>query len=77
MVSPSRLTLIPSYPSFPLSDVWLDLNSFEEDNALPNSTLETPAPQSFRCFGPEDFTNLQDHMFEDKLLDSESEIDDE
>ena len=28
-------------------------------------------PSTYRQYGPEDFSNLQDHMFEDKLSDSE------
>ena len=42
MASPSQITLIPFYPSFPLSDTWPDLDSFEDSNAPPNSALDTP-----------------------------------
>jgi len=47
----------------------LDRNSAD----VPNSTSATSAPGVFRRFVPEDFSNLQDYMFEDKASDSESE----
>ena len=65
MVSPSRITIPTAHPIFPLSDVWPDLNT----PVLPPSV---PPAGSFRRFGPEDFKNLQDHMFEDGDSDSES-----
>ena len=51
--------------TFPLSDVWPDLNT-------PVLPPRVPPAGSFRRFGPEDFKNLQDHMFEDGDSDSES-----
>jgi hypothetical protein len=69
VVSPSRITIKNSYHSFPLSGVWPDL-----DTNTP--ILDASASQPFRRFGPEDFRNLKDHMFEDKLSDSESEYED-
>lgn len=58
-----------SYPPFPLSEPFPNLDA----NVSTNSALETPAPNAFRRYGPEDFKNLHDHMFLDKLSDSESE----
>ena len=69
VVSQSRITIDNAGPSFPLSDVWPDLDS---SIAPTNSTLETPAPGSFRRYQEEDFSNLQDHMIEDKPSDSDS-----
>ena len=65
MVSPSRITIPTGHPIFPLSDVWPDLN-------IPELPPNVPPAGSYRRFGPEDFQNLQDHMFEDRDSDSES-----
>jgi hypothetical protein len=70
MVSPSRITMQNVIAPFPLSDLWPDLDS-QDRSAHRNSTLEIPAPGSFRQYGPEDFKNLTDCMFEDKLSESD------
>jgi hypothetical protein len=72
MVSPSRITIPAGNRLFPLSDVWPDLDMEVPTNA-PNSSLETPAQIPYRRYGPEDFPDLQDHMFEDATSGSESD----
>jgi hypothetical protein len=72
VASHSRITLNNSLPSFPLSDAWPVMDSDGESNAT-NLSLETPGPDPFRHFTSDDFSNLQDYMFEDKLTDSESD----
>ena len=67
-VSPSKITIEKSSRSFLFSGPWPEID-YSEDLA-PSS--ETPEAGSFRRFGLEDFTNLQDHMFELKLSESES-----
>jgi hypothetical protein len=69
MVSPSRVTLQNIHASFPLSEDWPDPG---ENIVHPNTTLVNQASGSFRRYGPEDFTNLMDCMFEEKLSESES-----
>lgn len=77
-VSPSRITIDRLQASFPLSNAWPDLESINRHSQNPtDSVLETPAPDSFRRYGPEDFSNLQDHMFEEKVSDSSDEDYDE
>lgn len=58
MVSPSRITL--SRSSVPLPDAW-----------PPISPTDPNRVGQFRRYGPEDFTNLHDHMFEDLHSDSD------
>jgi len=77
MASPSRITM-ERHSSFPVSDAWPDIHSqSHEDVTRSNSTLETPTAHPFRRYGPEDFPNLQEHMFEDKLSDSDWSEDEE
>jgi hypothetical protein len=67
LVSPSRITLPHTGSLFPLSDNW---PSFEPIGTIALSVL--PSNEPFHHFVPEDFNNLEDHMFEDG---SESEED--
>ena len=75
MVSPSRITIQNCNTPLLLSDTWpepdLD-NPSPENITTPGSSLDTPAPVSYRHYGPEDFTNLRDYMFEEKGSDTES-----
>jgi hypothetical protein len=73
VASHSQITLNP-LPSFPWSDAGPIIDFDQDSNASPISTLETPAPEPYRRFGPDDFNFLQDHMFADKMSDSESEF---
>ena len=79
MVSQLRITLLKSTLPFPLTDVWLDLDSLPHENmSSQNPILEALATSSHCQFGPEDFAYLQDHIFEQKSSDSEwSDEDDE
>ena len=79
MVSQSRITLPKSNSPFPLADAWPDLKSLTHENvSSQNPILEAPATASDCQFGPEYFSYLQDHMFEQKSSDSEwSDEDDE
>ena len=76
VTSPSRITINRQQVSFPWPDLNFDgqlLNSSQQNT----SSLETSGVRPVRHFGPEDFSNLQDHMFEDKLSESEDEIDEQ
>jgi hypothetical protein len=67
--SQSRITLRASLPAFLFSENWPDLANLEERPP----TSSTSGPRPFRVFGPEDFPNLRDDMFEDRSSDSDSE----
>ena len=73
VASHSQITLNP-LPSFPWSDAGPIIDFDQDSNASPISMLETPAPEPYRRFGPDDFNFLQEHMFDDKMSDSESEF---
>ena len=62
-------------------DDWVSASDTESDFPSSQPTVNSQMmvvsqsritlPTTFRQYGPEDFSNLQDHMFEDKLSDSE------
>jgi hypothetical protein len=77
LASPSKITIDTSDFYIPAVDAWPAPHFNLPDSPLhfkhPDSPLQTPAPQPWRRFGPEDFKNLKDYMFEDKRSDSQSE----
>jgi hypothetical protein len=75
--SPSRITINNNSP-IRLSDAWPSPDLDHSGNPSQNSSLESPnpitlEPGSYRTFGPEDFSDLKDFMFEEKLSDSDSD----
>jgi len=68
MVSPSRITHQPPSSLQAVVDNWPVMDSQSQEYISPP---HTPASHSFRRYGPEDFQNLQDSMFEVQGSDSE------
>jgi hypothetical protein len=62
--------------NFPAGQVDFTVTGIEDEWPSP-SEHNSPAPGtgSYRRYGPDDFSYLQNHMFEEKLSDSESEDD--
>jgi hypothetical protein len=68
VVLESRITLDGSRRSFPLSDAWPNMDN---SNVVSPPPTWSAAPRPYRLYVPEDFSNLQEHMFEDRESDSE------